>query len=416
MGSSSVPPRCRWGRRVYNVSRGSSLLDSARRAVRPFTSLRAAATAVLGVSGALAAAAVPAAPPATRTRGAGNADPGRLVLADGFDHGNFGGWTRVVRSGDARVRIRASAVAARGCVAAIHVTARAGSRGSVVKALPAGTRQIWATGWFDITRRGAKRTSNVPTFRFFSGATRVLDVSRQNGTGALFVRWRSGRGFSVHGTGRTITLRRWFQIKVHAVANGARSQVTVWLNGVPVLTRTGGATGFASFGRATTLSALRLGPSTSADGDFAADDIVAKIAEPRSRTAIGSIRIPRWRARPRAARMAPCWSSTTTRRRRTRSRCASCSASSGWRLSASRCRSTPSGRSGTASSPVRDRPVPRRRRPRPDGVEHDPALPRGARGSRRPLPQRAPGARAGDELLDALSLQVRPALWMPSSR
>lgn len=281
MGSSTRPSALsRGARRVSTTPRGSSLFESARRAVRPFTSLRDAATAVLGVAGALAAAAVPASAACNAHNSApANADPGRLVLADGFDHGNFGGWTRVVRSGDARVRVRASAVAARGCVAAIHVTARAGSRGSVVKALPAGTRQIWATGWFDITRRGAKRTSNVPTFRFFSGATRVLDVSRQNGTGALFVRWRSGRGFSVHGTGRTITLRRWFQIKVHAVANGARSQVTVWLNGVPVLTRTGGATGFASFGRATTLSALRLGAEhLRQDGDFAADDIVAKIA------------------------------------------------------------------------------------------------------------------------------------------
>jgi len=235
---------------------------------------------VLGVSGVLAAAAVPAS--AACNAGSttpGNTDPGRLVLADGFEHGDFGSWTQVVRGGDASVLVRPSVVAARGCVAAIHVTARARSRGSVVKALPGGTRQIWATGWFDITRSGAKRTSNVPTFRFFSGGTRVLDVSRQNGTGALFVRWRSGRGFSVHGTGRTIALRRWFQIKVHAVANGARSEVTVWLNGVRVLTRSGGATGFASFGAATTLSALRLGAEhLRQDGDFSADNIVAKVA------------------------------------------------------------------------------------------------------------------------------------------
>jgi hypothetical protein len=250
-----------------------------RRAARPAPFGRAAVTAVLAAGVTLATAAAPAsaacdanaAPPR-------NADPGKLVIADGFEHGDFGSWTRVVRGGDATVRVQSSTVRAGGCVAAIHVSARSTSRASIAKSLPSRSREIWATGWFDITRQGAKRTSNVPTFRFFSGSTRVLDVSRQNGSGSFFVRWRSGSSYASHATGRTLALHRWYQIKVHAIAAGSRSEVTVWLDGVKVLARTSSASGFASFGSATTLTSLQVGAEhVRQDGDFAADDIVARV-------------------------------------------------------------------------------------------------------------------------------------------
>jgi hypothetical protein len=242
--------------------------------------MHALASAALALVGALALGAVPArAACKAHARVPANSDPGRLVLADGFERGGLASFTRVVRGGDAIVRVQRSSVPARGCVAAFHVTSHWDSRASAVKVLPARTREIWATGWFDVTRQGASRSSNVPSFRFFSGARRVLDVSRQNRTGLLFVRWRAGRGFVVRVTKRRLALRRWYQIKVHAVANGGRSQVTVWVNGVPVLTRSGGATGFASFGAARMLSALRLGAEhVRQDGDFSADDVVVKVA------------------------------------------------------------------------------------------------------------------------------------------
>jgi hypothetical protein len=255
------------------------LFELTRRALRPVPPVRAAVAGALAAAVTLATAAAPAsaacnapeAPPA-------NTDPGMLVLADGFDHGDFGSWTSVIRRGDATLLVRPSIVAARGCVAAIHVTAHATSRASIAKSLPSRTREIWATGWFDITRQGAKRTSNVPTFRFFSGSRRVLDVSRQNGSGSFFVRWRSGSGYASHGTGRTLALGRWYQIKVHAIADGSRSQVTVWLDGVRVLARTSSATGFASFGSATTITSLQVGAEhVRQDGDLVADDIVAKV-------------------------------------------------------------------------------------------------------------------------------------------
>jgi hypothetical protein len=257
------------------------LLEPAARAAGPLPFLRPSVAASLAaVAGGLTLAAAPArAACNAHARVPANGDPGRLVLADGFERGGFGSWTRIVRGGDARVRVQTSAAAARGCVAAFHVTGRARSRASLVKALPAGTRQVWATAWFDVTRQGRRRSSNVPSFRLFNGFVRVLDISRQNRTGALFVRWRSGRGYSVHETGVRLARRRWYQIKVHAVANGAQSQVTVWVDGVRVLTRTGGATGFASFGSARRLTALRLGAEhMRQDGDFSADDVVVKVA------------------------------------------------------------------------------------------------------------------------------------------
>jgi len=48
---------------------------------------------------------------------------------------------------------------------------------------------------------------------------------------------------------------------------------------VRVLSRTGGPRGFASFGRAWSLSAVRVGAEhVRQDGDFSADDVVVKVA------------------------------------------------------------------------------------------------------------------------------------------
>ncbi len=209
-----------------------------------------------------------------------NADPGTLVLADGFESGNFSKWTTVTQHVDATAVIQAATVKTNNCAAKIHVTTTTGSRANIAKTLPAASKEVWATGWFNVTRQGADTASNVPTFRLFNGTTRILDVSRQNGSGVFFVRWPTAAGSSWNSTGRTLSVNQWYQIKVHAVANGSQSQVRVWLDGVQVFNKSNSTTGFASFGSFTSISSLQIGAEhVIQDGDFVADDVVAKVLQ-----------------------------------------------------------------------------------------------------------------------------------------
>lgn len=209
-----------------------------------------------------------------------NADPGNLVIADGFESNSFSNWTTVIREGDATAQVQTSTVKNNNCAALIHVTGNSGSRANIAKTLPSASREVWATGWFNITREGASTSSNVPTFRFFNATTRLLDVSRQNGSGALFVRWPTATGQSINSTGRTLNVGQWYKIKIHAVANGSQSQVEVWLDDVKIFERINSTTGYASFGSFTNISTLQVGAEhVLQDGDFAVDDIVAKVLQ-----------------------------------------------------------------------------------------------------------------------------------------
>lgn len=209
-----------------------------------------------------------------------NADPGTTVLSDGFESNNFSNWTRVVQEADATAVVQTNTVKIDNCAAKIHVTANTGSRANISKTLPSASREVWATGWFNITRQGASTASNVPTFRFFNGSTRILDVSRQNGSGSFFVRYPSATGNTIVSTGRTLNVNQWYQIKIHAVANGQQSQVEVWLDGTKVFDRTNSTTGYATFGNFTSITSLMVGAEhVLQDGDFVADDIVAKVLQ-----------------------------------------------------------------------------------------------------------------------------------------
>jgi len=182
------------------------------------------AAAAAGIAAPAGTAGAAGAACASHAPAPGNSDPGTTALADGFEDGGLGAWSRVQRGGDATVAVQSATTHDGGCALRVHVSASSTSRGNVSKSLPASSREIWATGWFDVTRQGANRRSNVPTFRFFNGTTRVLDVSRQNGAGFLFVRWRVGAAYVAHVTRARIVVGRWYQIKVHARANGSRSQ------------------------------------------------------------------------------------------------------------------------------------------------------------------------------------------------
>lgn len=201
-----------------------------------------------------------------------NADPGTTILADNFEINDFSLWTKVVQEGDAWAHVETDDVHSGGCAGRVHVTASSTSRANIVKTLPQPAREVWADGWFSIERQGADTKSNVPTFRFFSAGKRVLDVSRQNDSGSLFVRYpNTSGGLTITQTGATLALNRWYQLKIHAVPNGLNSAVEVWLDGTLVYRTT------AATLQTSSIDSGQVGAEhVQQDGDFAVDDVVLK--------------------------------------------------------------------------------------------------------------------------------------------
>jgi hypothetical protein len=159
--------------------------------------------------------------------------PGTLVLRDGFEDATLIRW-RVVDEGDAWARISSTYSRTGGCSGRLTVTSSWNSRANVQKALPAGTNDLWAVGWFRVDKQGSWG-SNVPTFRFFNGSTRLLDVHRQNMTGDLFVRTRTSSGsWRYVKLNRTMNMYQWYKIEVYLRAAWSSSSISVWVNGTEV--------------------------------------------------------------------------------------------------------------------------------------------------------------------------------------
>src|SRR6478735_10036298 len=255
---------------------------SARR-VRRLALAGAVITAVLMVCMSLSspspaqAAASPCNPAAPAPT---NADPGSVVLADNFETNDFSKWTTVTHLGDATAAVQSAIFNSPACAARISVTGNSGSEANVVKNLPAPAREVWASGWFDIARAGSASNNNVPTLRFFNGSQRVLDVSRQNISGDLFVRWPTGSGFTIIGVGH-LAVGQKFALKIHLVLNGTQSQAQVWQDGTKLFDRSNSTTGFIDLGSNTSINVLQLGAEhVMQDGDMIADDIILKTVVP----------------------------------------------------------------------------------------------------------------------------------------
>lgn len=199
-----------------------------------------------------------------------NSDPGTVVVADNFENG-LGLWS-VRQYGDARVTTQSQTVRSGGCAARISVTRNSGSLGNLTKTLPSGTREIWASGWFNFEMQGLSTSWNLATFRMFSDGKRVLDVSRQNGSGSLFVRWPDGSGgWTLKSTGLYPAQQRWYHVKIHAIANYSQSTVEVWLDGSQIFATTSATLGTSR------LSTQMVGADhATQQGVVAIDDVVVK--------------------------------------------------------------------------------------------------------------------------------------------
>jgi hypothetical protein len=182
------------------------------------------AALVLDIGTAHAASCGGSAPVASR--------PGTVIVADGFESGSVRTHWSVTDEGDAWAGITTSAPHRGMCAGRIVVTSSSTSRANLRRGLPAVTTNVWAVGWFRVEREGS-RGSNVPTFRFFNGSNRVLDVFRANGTGAMWLRTASGTGsWRYTWLNAQLPLHRWAKIEVHVRANSSQSTVSVWIDGV----------------------------------------------------------------------------------------------------------------------------------------------------------------------------------------
>lgn len=198
--------------------------------------------------------------------------PGSTILADGFETFDLSKWTTAGLSGDGTATVQTGVVKSGNCAVKLHVTSSTASKANLSRTLPAGTSDVWADGWFNVQAEGTNANSNVPLFRIFTGTNRIVDLYRGNGNDALFLRIPNGSGgFSFVSMNRVLSLNQWYQLKVHAIANGSSSTVEVWLNGTLVYSRATAPLGVTSF------DSLMIGSEHFAqEGDLVADDIVVK--------------------------------------------------------------------------------------------------------------------------------------------
>ena len=215
------------------------------------------------------ASAPPANPCNGTTPAPATADPGTTILADNFESYSFNQWTIATREGDASVNVGTNPVHSGNCAARVRVTANQGSKGNLSKSTPAGTRGVWADGWFNVLAQGANSNSNVPLFRMFSAGQRIFDVYRANGSGQLYLRLPNGSGgFTFTSLGRILALNRWYRLKVHADVSGSAE---VWLDGALLRSISG-----VPYGASSVQSVMSGAEHFAQEGEFAVDDMVIK--------------------------------------------------------------------------------------------------------------------------------------------
>jgi PKD repeat protein len=163
--------------------------------------------------------------------------PGSVVMANNFESGTLDGFT--VNTGGTGTATVSSAQAHDGaCSAYLHVTTDPGSLANFSTALPSGTQQVYADGWFNITVAGVAG-NDVPYFRFFNGSTRYVDVYRDNDNGVLWVRFLAPDGtYNSTSLGRTVPLNTWHRLVMHVIPNGSATTVEIWFDGTNVYSST----------------------------------------------------------------------------------------------------------------------------------------------------------------------------------
>jgi hypothetical protein len=156
--------------------------------------------------------------------------PGTTVRADNFESGTLSGYV-INTAGTGAIAVSDDQAHSAYCSVHIHATNDSGSLANMSVQLPGPTVELYTDGWFNITSSG-DLGNDVPYFRFFSGATRAIDLYRYNDNGQLWLRVLTPDGSNSYTrlTTWSIPLRSWHHVEMHVVANGSSTTVEVWFD------------------------------------------------------------------------------------------------------------------------------------------------------------------------------------------
>ncbi|CAI3803143.1 hypothetical protein [Pseudarthrobacter sp. MM222] len=222
----------------------------------------------VGATPAHALTCTPATPAPT------NNFPGTTALATSFEAQTIAasGFAAPLTSGSGTATISEVTAHSGRCAAKLHVTTAAGSLANFSAPLPAGSKDVYADGWFNVTAKGVDG-NNVPYFRYFTNGTRVLDVYRSNnGIGPLWLRVASPTGTPTYTRlVPSVKLGSWHHLQLHAIANGASTTVEIWFDDKLVF-----SSGQVAID-VNTVSAVQMGAEHRRQaGDVYIDDVVIK--------------------------------------------------------------------------------------------------------------------------------------------
>lgn len=239
-----------------------------------------AVTIALALTGSMMVGLAPAASAVTcdhSTAKPTNTFPGKVVVASNFESGKLKGFT-LTTQGDGSVQVASASSHSGACAAFLHATTANNSIAYMQAALPGKTAEVYADGWFKITTAGVDG-NNVPFFRFFNGTERVLDLFRDNASGAVVLRVTAPDGsFSYTTPVPNAALSTWHHVAMHVVPNGAATSVQVWFNGESVYTSNTVRIGAES------LTAFQLGAEHDTQmGDTYVDDVIVKAVKDTGR-------------------------------------------------------------------------------------------------------------------------------------
>ncbi|MFE4541177.1 hypothetical protein [Arthrobacter sp. NPDC056727] len=196
---------------------------------------------------------------------------GKVLTATTFEGNTLAPFV-VSRAGNGTVTVASPTAHTGTCSARLRATDTLGSVANMGYGLGAGTTRASADAWVNIVS-GGLRGNNVPYVRFFSGATRIADVFRDNATGTPWLRITNPNGtFSYTKLSvANMRLNAWHHVQMQVRANGEKSSVEIWLDGAKVFSNNRVVLG------ATSLSKVQFGAEHPRQmGDTYVDDVVIR--------------------------------------------------------------------------------------------------------------------------------------------
>ena len=118
------------------------------------------------------------------------------IFSDGFESGDFSGWSQVQTGGDGTAVVQSAIVRTGSLAARLSESSTSGSKAYVRKTFGSAQQDLTASGDFQVIQQGATG-GNVPFFRFFDASSaRLVSVYRQNGTSGTIGLGYGGSYFS----------------------------------------------------------------------------------------------------------------------------------------------------------------------------------------------------------------------------